>query len=218
MATIYVSQTAANGYVVGNDSNNGTAKATPKLTVEGAIAAASSGDTIQINDGVYVHATFFDTGAKSLTFLPEVADRVELRATSGTQVLLMQTQAGGSVVVGAIRINAKGVIARCVTISGLTSLCTTQFSGTTFVDPTDCAVVDTKQQHNLTMTNPILEAVNLAAVDYRALQDRLYRATDHRNGAISITAKSHASTAVARTVTKSDDVKNSVTTVRLDYK
>lgn len=50
MAIYYVSNTAVNGtYVVGNDGNAGTTPATAKLTITGAIAAASASDTIYIN-------------------------------------------------------------------------------------------------------------------------------------------------------------------------
>lgn len=49
-ATIYyVSNLAVNGYVLGSDANAGTAVGTAKLTITGAIAAASAGDTIYIN-------------------------------------------------------------------------------------------------------------------------------------------------------------------------
>lgn len=50
MAIYYVSNTAVNGtYVVGSDGNAGTTPATAKLTITGAIAAASASDTIYIN-------------------------------------------------------------------------------------------------------------------------------------------------------------------------
>ena len=57
MATYYVSKSNANsslGYVVGNDSNNGTSPGTPWLTISKAVATATDGDTIYVNDGTYV--------------------------------------------------------------------------------------------------------------------------------------------------------------------
>ena len=54
----YVSNSTANGFVVGNDSNDGLSKLTPKLTMKGAFTAISGngGDTqfsITVNDGSY---------------------------------------------------------------------------------------------------------------------------------------------------------------------
>jgi hypothetical protein len=50
MTTYYVSNTASNGYVVGNDSNAGTSPATAWLTIAKATTTASSGsDVININ-------------------------------------------------------------------------------------------------------------------------------------------------------------------------
>lgn len=59
MATKYVAKD-------GNDSNGGTSYADAKLTIAGAISAASSGDTISIGPGVYNEAV--TPGAKNLTF------------------------------------------------------------------------------------------------------------------------------------------------------
>lgn len=153
MATLYVSQNGLNGYTAGSDANNGTAKGTPKLTVEGAISAAATGDTITINSGVYTHATFFDCGAKALTFVEEVAGTVELRATTntaGTGVIKMATPAAGAMVLPALTINARGIQDYCVVfpvdalaISSLT--CT----DTVFKDPLVRAVNDGKPNHSL---------------------------------------------------------------------
>ena len=52
-ATYYVSQVATNGYVIGNDSNDGLSKGTAKLTIGSAVTAASAGDTVYLNDGTY---------------------------------------------------------------------------------------------------------------------------------------------------------------------
>ena len=48
--TTYYVATSANG---GNDTNNGTTEATPKLTLAAAISAASSGDTINVGPGTF---------------------------------------------------------------------------------------------------------------------------------------------------------------------
>lgn len=60
--TYYTSKSTANGFAVGNDSNNCTALSTPCLTVTGAILnKMAAGDTLRINDGVY---------AEELTTIP----------------------------------------------------------------------------------------------------------------------------------------------------
>jgi len=56
MATYYVSNAATNGYVVGNDANDGLDPSTPWLTVAKAINNSSSlvgGDIVIINSGTY---------------------------------------------------------------------------------------------------------------------------------------------------------------------
>lgn len=82
--TYYVSQSATNGYQIGNGANDGLAKATPKLTITGAQTAASSGDTVIVNDGTYASMTF----TKGLTITPENVDAVSItKATAGGQVI-----------------------------------------------------------------------------------------------------------------------------------
>lgn len=52
--TWYVSNAATNGYVVGNNSNNGLTPGTAKLTIQStATGAGSAGDTINGNIGIY---------------------------------------------------------------------------------------------------------------------------------------------------------------------
>jgi len=55
--TWYVSNVAANGFALGNDSNSGLSKALPKLTLAAAHDAAAPGDTIIINSS----ETFYDS-------------------------------------------------------------------------------------------------------------------------------------------------------------
>jgi hypothetical protein len=49
MATYYVSNAASNGYAAGNDGNNGTARATPFLTIDKATSLAGATDTVVVN-------------------------------------------------------------------------------------------------------------------------------------------------------------------------
>ena len=52
--TTYYVATSANG---GNDSNNGTTEATPKLTLSNAISTASANDIIKIGPGTFTDNT-----------------------------------------------------------------------------------------------------------------------------------------------------------------
>lgn len=105
MATKYVSQTESNGYLVGSDSNNGSTKSLAKLTIESAIAAAADGDTIVINDGTYVAATYFST-TKSLTINPENEYAVTLKRT-GAQARVFNISLVGSITLGKLVIDAE---------------------------------------------------------------------------------------------------------------
>lgn len=67
MPTFYVSNAAVNGaYIVGNDANAGTAEGTAKLTIDGAVTAASNGDTIYVNPG---GVTYSENTAPGLNYL-----------------------------------------------------------------------------------------------------------------------------------------------------
>lgn len=105
MATKYVSQTATNGYQIGNDANDGSTKALAKLTIESAMAAASSGDTIVLNDGVYVAATFFNV-AKGLTIDSENPYGATLKR-NGAQTRVVNINFVGSVTLGQVVIDAE---------------------------------------------------------------------------------------------------------------
>lgn len=105
MATKYVSQTATNGYQVGNDANNGSTKSLAKLTLESAISEASSGDTIVINDGEYVAASFYNI-TKSLTINPENPYGTTLKRT-GAQIRVLNINVVGAVTLGALVLDAE---------------------------------------------------------------------------------------------------------------
>jgi len=58
-ATVYVSNSTANGWATGNDSNTYTqsqSTATPWLTLTKAVTSCVNGDTIVMNDGTYAEA------------------------------------------------------------------------------------------------------------------------------------------------------------------
>lgn len=105
MPTIYVSQTATNGYAIGADANNGTSKATPKLTLDGAMSAAANGDTIVINDGIYTSGTFFNI-TKALTINSETDYGAVLRRT-GAQTRVANINYAGAVTLGKLVLDAE---------------------------------------------------------------------------------------------------------------
>ena len=91
MAIVYVSQTATNGYIIGNDSNDGSTKQLAKLTVESAITEASADDEVKGNDGSYSPVTFYTTN-KNLTFSGENAGLTTFAGISGqTRIFHMTT-------------------------------------------------------------------------------------------------------------------------------
>ncbi len=172
MAILYVSKTATNGYVVGNDANNGTSKALAKLTVASAITAAVNGDEIKVNDGTYSHATFFNTSSKGITINPENAYKVTLDGTDATQVLQCGHTAGLTLTIGALILDGKNTAARCVNVTGDVALATTVFNGTKFIRFTEEAVHSVKSNEAITFNNTIVEASlsetnKLAALFYK---------------------------------------------------
>jgi len=83
MATYYVSNTATNGFAVGNDGNTtGQAQSplTPWLTLSGAQTNAASGDIIIVNDGTY------DLGAGGLSLTKNIDWRI-YSSTAGNCVI-----------------------------------------------------------------------------------------------------------------------------------
>lgn len=103
MAVRYVSNTAVNGIPVGVNSGAGGIGA-PWLTVDYAIANATSGDTIMLNDGSYAANTTYAISTKSLTFLPVVDYMATLTASLGASAaqVLHFSFSGGTLTLGKI--------------------------------------------------------------------------------------------------------------------
>lgn len=124
MATKYVSQSATNGYLVGADTNDGSTKLLAKLTLESAMAAASNGDTIVLNDGVYTASTFFNV-TKGLTINPETPYGAHLKR-NGAQSRVLNVNYVGSVSLGKLVLDAEGNASTSplsvINSGGLTSL------------------------------------------------------------------------------------------------
>lgn len=91
-ATYYVSNSTANGWAMGDDSRS-TAQAvstnTPWLTISGAQAKASNGDTIIVNDGIYTEnsGSGFLNLDRGLTIQPFTDYGVTIRSTATSRVL-----------------------------------------------------------------------------------------------------------------------------------
>lgn len=197
--TYYVSQTADNGYAVGNNGNNGTSKSTPRLTIESAYGTAVTGDTIIINPAIYIHASNFDAGAtKGLTIACELSSGCILRATSGNQVWTVQTPAAGAMVFLDITFDAQNARLRCATITNNVALSTNTFTHVTCLDPVDTGIVDNKNNNNLTITNAVLVASGMSGTNTIG---GLYSGVVHQTGNVlvdGVTAAATQSAAIAR--------------------
>ncbi len=134
-ATVYVSQSTANGYAVGNDGNTyaqALNTSSPWLTLTHALASVTSGDTIVINDGTYVASSTYIVGVLC-TINALNAGMVDLQVTSGSCVL-QQNITG--ITIGAVNLDANNVIGQCYTANAGTF--TVTFTGTKFLNPTTC--------------------------------------------------------------------------------
>lgn len=98
MTIKYVSNTASNGYVVGNDANNGTSPSTPYLTLDFALAHVSNGDTINVNDGTQTAATFFSI-TNGITLRTVTDYGTTLVAGAGTTSRVINVIAASSIAV-----------------------------------------------------------------------------------------------------------------------
>ena len=93
MATLYVSNTASNGYSVGNDINNGLTKSAAKLSGEAAISSAVNGDTIVFNSGTFVALTYY-TVNKGIFLMPEFDFLTTLGGQSAMSVVHVNNESG----------------------------------------------------------------------------------------------------------------------------
>ena len=105
----YVSNTAVNGYQVGDDTNAGTAAA-PFLTVGKALATYSAGETIIINDGAYIttdgaNGANYITLTKAVTINPVTSGAVTITpAANQGQVVYVNPSATGTYTLGALNL------------------------------------------------------------------------------------------------------------------
>lgn len=176
--TYYVSQSTANGYASGNDANNGTAKATPYLTVGKANSVVANGDTIILNDGTYL-TTDGAQGAtqlnitKGVTINPETTLGATIQGTSTTSPIQVAVTTSTTVTLGAIVIDAQGTASRGIVYTdGGTVTPALVFNGTKIINWTTYGIrVASTRAHTLTINNGILESSLISGAGGRGVDE-----------------------------------------------
>ena len=161
-ATRYISQTATNGYQIGNNANDGLSKSTPWLTVDYANTTATTGDVIVINDGVYMIATFLNL-TKNLTWTPETttadASAVVIRSSVPNATRLINFNAALSANVtqvwGAITLDAQNASLYVASVAADAYTFNLTFNGTKFVNPQQSFINASSTLLALTINNGI---------------------------------------------------------------
>jgi hypothetical protein len=141
-ATYYVSGTESNGYQIGQDINNCTAKATPCLTVYAAYTkAATTGDTIIVNDGTYDMADGGNANAylqiqKGITLSPETTQGATLKCTTGGGLILyIKPSSGQTVSIGAFIFDNQSIATMgSIYFNPLSTGSTTTINGASFIN------------------------------------------------------------------------------------
>lgn len=154
MATYYVSKTATNGYVVGNDTNSGLTKALAKLTINNAaVTTASDGDTVIINDGTYAETL---TITKAVTINPETDYGVTITGTgTPTNVVITSDADGGTFTFGKIIIDGEALSATSAALQCGVSTNTVHsvvLNGTKIIGGAQYAIRDLLSVGNVTAT------------------------------------------------------------------
>ena len=94
VADYYVSGAASNGYVIGDNSNSGTSREEPWLTLDKAVESAPSGSVIALNDGTYTAATYYHI-VKSLEIIAENRGQAVLKQNGQARVIHLRDTSGG---------------------------------------------------------------------------------------------------------------------------
>ncbi len=161
-AILYVSKTNTNGYAVGSDSNNGTARETPKATISNAITTAANGDTVIVNDGTYSNSElgasgYVDFNAKALTFLAETNYGVTLSTDASNIVMRFRNDNTTPLTVGKIILDCEKpsspgtYIAVGVQIDNPTNAVVHAFAGTKIGNCSTQNISDNAQRGTLTV-------------------------------------------------------------------
>lgn len=143
MADLFVSKTQTNGYVIGDDANDGSTKQLAKLTLESALTVATPGDTITINDGTYEAATFFAPVDVGLHIKPENPYKTTLTSTNTTRVIHQAATANG-LKLGKFIIDSEANSAQCITCDSAVNVESLILDGTKLIGYTTAALQTTK--------------------------------------------------------------------------
>lgn len=181
MTTYYVSNSTANGYVVGNNGNTGLDKTHPKLTFVGALGAVSGGDTIVLNDGIYPEGNYFYM-YHPITVLGETDYGATIQISGGSYGAIVQPSEQGTYTFGKIILdggNAAPYFLKCYNAAFLwgITLNNTHIQG--FIDN----VIDANPVtlFNLTMINCIVDCQSTENGNNRLIIDE-----GMKQGAINI--------------------------------
>lgn len=139
MTILYVSDKAANGISAGSDKGDGS-KSHPFLTLDEAAAVEKDGDTIRLNDGVYVPTAG--------TFEIDAAVTIEGVTNGGATIEGVGNKApvsigitdGGTVTFGDVNINGRGAATNDIVLKTTPKTYTLDLDGTHLLNATGYAV------------------------------------------------------------------------------
>ena len=128
--TYYVSQSTANGWSVGVDTNNGLSITTPFLTLEKALNAMGAGDTCIVNDGTYTYNVTADPTSTGYwkfqnsgqTVKPLNDYAVTLKPAAGQGIGFLQNSGGAANTLGAFKVDAAGMSANASVVYAVASV------------------------------------------------------------------------------------------------
>jgi Ca2+-binding RTX toxin-like protein len=166
MSNFYVSGTAANGIPAGNDATGDGSRERPWATVERANAAAASGDTVYLNDGVYTPAKALVV-SNSVTWLGVTDYGATIRGTPGqSRVIGISEDQGGTVTFGKIVIDGANTTTTLITVNDQPSTFTLHLDGTRLVNPTSYGIqgASTGVRANLDLDNVQFSATSALAM------------------------------------------------------
>lgn len=151
--THFVSQTSTNGFAVGANVGAGTTKAAPWLTIDYAIANAPAGSIVEVNDGTYQAATFYNVVGKNLTIRARQIESVVFTAAAAqTRVVNVNPTAPMMLVLAGIVLDGLGDTTRGATMSSAVGIS----SGLTL---RDCVIRGVTQGH---IEGGAVEVINLS--------------------------------------------------------
>lgn len=155
-ATVYVSNSATNGYQIGNDANTyaqAQSKDTPWLTVTKAVSSAvSNGDTIVINDGTYNEASFVGPARSNLTINSENDYGAIIRNNLAAQTRVFHVGAAATgLILGKVVLDANNDDTYCMTFDSTNPVSSLTINGTKFLNPTSYFMTGSRVV-NLTMS------------------------------------------------------------------